>query len=116
MVMDTKSACSTVPLAYFRLGVEAGGSDYPLMHPTYFRKVLCGVVQMELVARAFPGGYDETGQRKWSYTPLPEKLLQKVKNPNPTIIAKIEGAVPRIGLNVMKEWGLKIDPSEGFVA
>jgi hypothetical protein len=77
---------------------------------------MCGVVQMELVAKAAQVGIDKTtGNRLWNYEELPETFLASLQNRNPTVISKIEGSVPHIGMNTLIEWGVAVHPLNGLI-
>lgn len=79
-------------------------------------QIACGAVRVKLLRRAFFIGIDpETGLDQYSYEALPSDIQATVNNSNPLIIAKLEGAVPLIGLNLMGAWGLQAHAHRGLI-
>jgi len=115
MLVDTGSRSCT-PAAYERLGVEGGGKETTHAFNGVYTTI-CGIVQMELVAKAVPVGIDKTtGSKIWNYEELPEIFLRSLQNRNPTVISNIEGSIPHIGMNTLIEWGVAVHPFKGLIS
>lgn len=70
---------------------------------------------MELQARAYEDGLDELGNPKWRFEPLPSELKQSLHQLNPTVIAKLQGDLPVIGLNTLIAWNICVNPAHGLI-
>ncbi len=81
----------------------------------YSSRVKCGIVRMALVSRAFPDGTDDIGNPKFRYEPVPQALTDKITQPDPLTVAKLQGNVPVIGLNTLRAWNVAVHPVDGLV-
>jgi len=115
MLVDTGSSRSGAPGAYTRIGIEAIGSETTYFH-TGSMKVKCGLAQLTLLSRAYPDGMDDIGNPKFRYENLPAALKDKLTRlPNPICIVKLQGSVPILGLNTLRDWQVYVDPVIGLV-
>jgi len=111
MLVDTGSSRSAVPGAYTMIGVSSGGSESTVTHTGMVIRQKSGVVEMELIARAYEDGFDAQRNQKWRYE-LPTELVHSIHSQgsgNPKEIAKLEG-VAVIGLSTLTAWNVCVHP------
>jgi predicted aspartyl protease len=112
---DTGASFSTLPAAYERMGIEAGGHT-TMTSATGKSTVACGSARVKLLRKATSAGMDKaTGAALHDYEDLPPQLVGSMTEVSPSVLVALEGSVPRIGLNLLAAWGLTVDPRLGLI-